>query len=170
MLENFIRKTFFPMKIAFSSTSNISLPYRSFKLNLEGKISRFTPHIYTYIHNTSIVPIHMPSKSHGAVKIIYHFQFYLSIGLGVGGIRVFPDETQTESYVKPWRNVNAKVGYIYIYNIANRIRARARPVDLQYSYSNLSPSVFRRCCAFGKRKTSGCQPGSGTKEPRLPWK
>ncbi|XP_014229036.1 beta-1,3-glucan-binding protein-like [Trichogramma pretiosum] len=35
-------------------------------------------------------------------------KFYLSIGLGVGGVRAFPDGTQTRSYVKPWRNINAK--------------------------------------------------------------
>ncbi|KAJ8673915.1 hypothetical protein QAD02_005177 [Eretmocerus hayati] len=35
-------------------------------------------------------------------------KFYLSIGLGVGGIRVFPDRTQTDTYVKPWKNTGAK--------------------------------------------------------------
>ncbi|XP_033326615.2 beta-1,3-glucan-binding protein 1 [Megalopta genalis] len=35
-------------------------------------------------------------------------QFYISIGLGVGGVRVFPDETMSLHHKKPWRNVGAK--------------------------------------------------------------
>ncbi|XP_058792380.1 beta-1,3-glucan-binding protein 1-like [Phymastichus coffea] len=40
-------------------------------------------------------------------------KFYLSIGLGVGGVRLFPDETQTNSYVKPWKNINAKAMLLF---------------------------------------------------------
>ncbi|XP_076655592.1 beta-1,3-glucan-binding protein [Halictus rubicundus] len=35
-------------------------------------------------------------------------QFYISIGLGVGGIRVFPDGIESSNHKKPWRNVEAK--------------------------------------------------------------
>lgn len=35
-------------------------------------------------------------------------EFYITIGLGVGGIRVFPDDTTSSGYKKPWRNVGAK--------------------------------------------------------------
>ncbi|XP_032454935.1 beta-1,3-glucan-binding protein isoform X2 [Nasonia vitripennis] len=43
----------------------------------------------------------------------FNEKFYLSIGLGVGGIRVFPDGTQTSTYVKPWRNINAKAMLLF---------------------------------------------------------
>ncbi|KAI4482941.1 hypothetical protein M0802_013582 [Mischocyttarus mexicanus] len=35
-------------------------------------------------------------------------EFYISIGVGVGGRRVFPDQTISSGYVKPWKNVGAK--------------------------------------------------------------
>ncbi|XP_078037235.1 beta-1,3-glucan-binding protein [Augochlora pura] len=35
-------------------------------------------------------------------------QYYISIGLAVGGVRVFPDGTESSRYKKPWRNVGAK--------------------------------------------------------------
>ncbi|KOC59371.1 Beta-1,3-glucan-binding protein [Habropoda laboriosa] len=35
-------------------------------------------------------------------------EFYITIGLGVGGVRVFPDQTTSSGYNKPWRNVGAK--------------------------------------------------------------
>ncbi|XP_031834465.1 beta-1,3-glucan-binding protein [Nomia melanderi] len=35
-------------------------------------------------------------------------EFYISIGLGVGGIRVFPDGTKSSDHTKPWRNIGAK--------------------------------------------------------------
>ncbi|XP_076239259.1 beta-1,3-glucan-binding protein [Calliopsis andreniformis] len=35
-------------------------------------------------------------------------EFYITIGVGVGGIRVFPDETTNSGSPKPWRNVGAK--------------------------------------------------------------
>lgn len=31
------------------------------------------------------------------------------LGVGVGGVRVFPDGTRTGNYEKPWKNVGAKV-------------------------------------------------------------
>ncbi|XP_057338016.1 beta-1,3-glucan-binding protein-like [Microplitis mediator] len=38
----------------------------------------------------------------------YDLEFYLMLGVGVGGIRVFPDGTRTGNYEKPWKNVGAK--------------------------------------------------------------
>ncbi|XP_076296603.1 beta-1,3-glucan-binding protein [Lasioglossum baleicum] len=35
-------------------------------------------------------------------------QFHISIGLGVGGIRVFPDAVESSNHKKPWRNIGAK--------------------------------------------------------------
>lgn len=35
-------------------------------------------------------------------------EFYISVGLGVGGIRVFPDWTTSGRNPKPWRNLEAK--------------------------------------------------------------
>lgn len=35
-------------------------------------------------------------------------EFYITIGLGVGGVRVFPDGTTSSGYKKPWRNISAK--------------------------------------------------------------
>lgn len=35
-------------------------------------------------------------------------EFYISLGVGVGGIRVFPDNTTSSDYAKPWENVHAK--------------------------------------------------------------
>ncbi|XP_034174855.2 beta-1,3-glucan-binding protein 1 [Osmia lignaria lignaria] len=35
-------------------------------------------------------------------------EFYITLGVGVGGIRMFPDGTTSSGYVKPWRNVEAK--------------------------------------------------------------
>ncbi|XP_054003836.1 beta-1,3-glucan-binding protein-like [Hylaeus anthracinus] len=35
-------------------------------------------------------------------------EFYITIGLGIGGIRVFPDGTISSGNPKPWRNVEAK--------------------------------------------------------------
>ncbi|KAK0181904.1 hypothetical protein PV327_000088 [Microctonus hyperodae] len=38
----------------------------------------------------------------------YDLEFYLLLGVGVGGMRVFPDETRSGYYEKPWKNVGAK--------------------------------------------------------------
>ena len=35
-------------------------------------------------------------------------EFYITIGLGVGGIRIFPDGTNSSGISKPWRNLGAK--------------------------------------------------------------
>ncbi|XP_033230312.1 beta-1,3-glucan-binding protein-like isoform X2 [Belonocnema kinseyi] len=35
-------------------------------------------------------------------------EFYLCIGLGVGGLYIFPDNTTNGKYSKPWKNVGAK--------------------------------------------------------------
>lgn len=35
-------------------------------------------------------------------------EFYISIGVGVGGRRVFPDNLMSSGFVKPWKNVGAK--------------------------------------------------------------
>ncbi|XP_043271804.1 beta-1,3-glucan-binding protein-like [Venturia canescens] len=35
-------------------------------------------------------------------------EFYITVGLGIGGIRVFPDEIVSGRNVKPWRNIEAK--------------------------------------------------------------
>ncbi|XP_014612696.1 PREDICTED: beta-1,3-glucan-binding protein-like [Polistes canadensis] len=35
-------------------------------------------------------------------------EFYISIGVGVGGRRVFPDNIMSSGFVKPWKNVGAK--------------------------------------------------------------
>lgn len=36
-------------------------------------------------------------------------QAYLTLGVAVGGIHEFPDFVTSSGYVKPWRNVEAKV-------------------------------------------------------------
>lgn len=36
-------------------------------------------------------------------------QSYLTLGVAVGGIHEFPDHVTSSGYVKPWRNVEAKV-------------------------------------------------------------
>ncbi|CAD6230016.1 GSCOCT00006690001.2-RA-CDS [Cotesia congregata] len=38
----------------------------------------------------------------------YDLEFYLMLGVGVGGVRVFPDGTRTGNYEKPWKNNGAK--------------------------------------------------------------
>ncbi|XP_043581469.1 beta-1,3-glucan-binding protein-like isoform X1 [Bombus pyrosoma] len=35
-------------------------------------------------------------------------EFYIVIGVGVGGIRVFPDKTTSSGHIKPWKNIEAK--------------------------------------------------------------
>ncbi|XP_012276457.1 beta-1,3-glucan-binding protein [Orussus abietinus] len=35
-------------------------------------------------------------------------EFYISLGVGVGGVRQFPERTTSGQYDKPWRNVGAK--------------------------------------------------------------
>ncbi|XP_076673603.1 beta-1,3-glucan-binding protein isoform X2 [Andrena cerasifolii] len=35
-------------------------------------------------------------------------EFYITIGIGVGGIRIFPDGTNSAETSKPWRNLGAK--------------------------------------------------------------
>ena len=35
-------------------------------------------------------------------------EFYITIGIGVGGIRIFPDGTISSGIAKPWRNLGAK--------------------------------------------------------------
>ncbi|CAL7943945.1 unnamed protein product [Xylocopa violacea] len=35
-------------------------------------------------------------------------EFYITIGVGVGGVRVFADGTISSGYKKPWRNISAK--------------------------------------------------------------
>ncbi|XP_034942561.1 beta-1,3-glucan-binding protein-like [Chelonus insularis] len=41
----------------------------------------------------------------------YDLEFYLKLGVGVGGVRVFPDKTKSGYYQKPWKNVGAKAMY-----------------------------------------------------------
>ncbi|XP_026666694.1 beta-1,3-glucan-binding protein-like isoform X2 [Ceratina calcarata] len=38
----------------------------------------------------------------------FNKEFYISLGVGVGGIRVFPDNTTSSNYAKPWENLHAK--------------------------------------------------------------
>ena len=51
-------------------------------------------------------------REDGFYWLLYLLQFYLSVGLAVGGVRTFPDDTVTggaEGYDKPWSNTDAKV-------------------------------------------------------------
>lgn len=35
-------------------------------------------------------------------------QFYISLGVGVGGINDFPDDSQSNGSIKPWKNKSRK--------------------------------------------------------------
>lgn len=43
--------------------------------------------------------------------ILFIMQSYLTLGVAVGGIHEFQDLVTSSGYVKPWRNVEAKVCY-----------------------------------------------------------
>lgn len=46
------------------------------------------------------------------LKVRNHFlQSYLTLGVAVGGVHEFQDRVTSSGYVKPWRNVEAKVCY-----------------------------------------------------------
>lgn len=49
--------------------------------------------------------------------ILFIAQSFLTLGVSVGGIHEFEDQVVSNGYVKPWRNVEARVniiGYLYI--------------------------------------------------------
>lgn len=41
--------------------------------------------------------------------LVSFLQFYISLGLAVGGIHAFPDGCRSGSHEKPWKNTGAKV-------------------------------------------------------------
>lgn len=49
---------------------------------------------------------------------IIHLQFYLSLGVGVGGVTDFPDSTVTGplKQPKPWNNTSPKAEYFFYQN------------------------------------------------------
>ncbi|KAL2728054.1 hypothetical protein V1477_017330 [Vespula maculifrons] len=74
-----------------------------FKFLADGEeIGRLLPTVNGWLHNNN-------SNVHGVTKIApFDQEFYISIGIGVGGLRVFPDKTISSGYNKPWKNVGAK--------------------------------------------------------------
>ncbi|KAF7403987.1 hypothetical protein HZH68_006781 [Vespula germanica] len=74
-----------------------------FKFLADGEeIGRLLPTVNGWLHNNN-------SNVHGMTKIApFDQEFYISIGIGVGGLRVFPDKTISSGYKKPWKNVGAK--------------------------------------------------------------
>lgn len=50
------------------------------------------------------------------LMIPFIVQSYLTLGVAVGGIHEFQDLVTSSGYVKPWRNVEAKV-YYWIFKI-----------------------------------------------------
>lgn len=57
--------------------------------------------------NKEVIPVYY--------RLGYQFsyqQFYITLGVGVGGVSEFPDHMrsgESQGYDKPWRNVAAKV-------------------------------------------------------------
>ena len=47
-----------------------------------------------------------------------HFQFYVSLGVGVGGVKDFPDHSLTgpSRTAKPWNNTSPKAEYLFYQN------------------------------------------------------
>ncbi|XP_023245526.1 beta-1,3-glucan-binding protein-like isoform X2 [Copidosoma floridanum] len=76
----------------------------------EEEVGRLTPTTSGWSSNVDAVPDKM---------MPFDEKFYVTIGLGVGGIRAFPDNTQTDSYLKPWKNVNAKA-MLYFWEAKNK--------------------------------------------------
>lgn len=72
-----------------------------FKFLADGEeIGRLLPTASGWLHNTNV---------NGMTAIApFDQEFYISIGLGVGGVRVFPDNMISSGYEKPWKNVAAK--------------------------------------------------------------
>ncbi|XP_046818095.1 beta-1,3-glucan-binding protein-like isoform X2 [Vespa crabro] len=66
------------------------------------EIGRLLPTVNGWLHNDN-------TNIRGMTKIApFDQEFYISIGVGVGGLRVFPDKTISSGYKKPWKNVGAK--------------------------------------------------------------
>lgn len=38
-----------------------------------------------------------------------YFQFYITLGVAVGGYSEFPDNSKSKDYEKPWNNFKSKV-------------------------------------------------------------
>ncbi|XP_046818093.1 beta-1,3-glucan-binding protein-like isoform X1 [Vespa crabro] len=74
-----------------------------FKFLADGEeIGRLLPTVNGWLHNDN-------TNIRGMTKIApFDQEFYISIGVGVGGLRVFPDKTISSGYKKPWKNVGAK--------------------------------------------------------------
>lgn len=69
-------------------------------------------HVYTTIWNTDgfqfLVDGERLGQLHRTTLAPYDQEFYISIGVGVGSVRFFPDETMSSGYEKPWKNSGAK--------------------------------------------------------------
>lgn len=59
---------------------------------------------------------HNFTKSRNNTKnfMLFIAQSYLTLGVAVGGIHEFQDQVASSGYVKPWRNVEAKVNIAYL--------------------------------------------------------
>lgn len=43
------------------------------------------------------------------IFFVIFLQFYITLGVAVGGVAEFPDGCKSQGYTKPWRNVESKV-------------------------------------------------------------
>lgn len=50
----------------------------------------------------------MSDSNAGRKNAPFDLEFYITLGVGAGGVRVFPDNTLNSGYPKPWRNLGAK--------------------------------------------------------------
>lgn len=107
------------------SSTNIS-EYIVSKVHERGKKWTKAFHVYTTIWNTDgfrflvdeqevgrLIPgengwLQNKINSDGKIVAPFDEEFFITFGVGVGGVRVFPDETTSSGHAKPWRNVGAK--------------------------------------------------------------
>ncbi|KAK2585336.1 hypothetical protein KPH14_010017 [Odynerus spinipes] len=115
-----------------------------FKFLADGEeIGRLLPTANGWLHNTD-VPGMTPISP-------FDQEFYLSIGVGAGGVRVFPDKTISSGYEKPWKNVGAKPMLRFWHSkdqwLPSWRKENGRKTALEIDYIK-SPVARQRLCAF----------------------
>lgn len=95
-------------------------------------------------------------------------QSYLTLGVAVGGIHEFADHSTSSGYVKPWRNVEAKVRYLSIWHLRHIWHLISFSGNvLVERWISCFDALCRRCTTSIVQRISGTQ--HGRRERRSMW-
>ncbi|XP_054015580.1 beta-1,3-glucan-binding protein 2-like [Hylaeus anthracinus] len=68
-------------------------------------------HVYELEWKSGSVSVKVDGEQYGQQQVTYDVPVYLNMGLAVGGHILFPDNSTSGNYDKPWRNVASKALY-----------------------------------------------------------